>query len=249
MAWERWLLCEVYRGQPWGVFLHIRKQTWLCHPCFFLVPVCFTDSGYVLGNRVVSESGKPQDALEFWKTQFCPGCILSKQISNLSTPALRISYATESLLEQSPGTHWYSTACQHPDVRTVSCWPVLKSKWGEKKNQSLIMEQWCLTLWHDHFFFFYLFVLGMGTGRDVFQGDTRTNTHTHFCLSFNNSWWWKLSQHILQTLSRLVLGRSFCFIFTLALIYGNSKPLDSLNNRIGLGQPLATLPIHLLNSC
>lgn len=64
--------------------------------------------------------------------------------------------------------------------------------------------------------------------------------HVYLCLSFNNSWWWKLSQHILQTLSRLVLGRSFCFIFTLALIYGNSKPLDSLNNRIGSGQPLAS---------
>lgn len=90
----------------------------------------------------------------FWKTQFCPGSILSKQIFSLSVPALRISYATESFLEQSSGMHWYGTACQHPDARTVSCWPVLKSKWGEKKNQSLIMEQWCLTLWLDQFFLF-----------------------------------------------------------------------------------------------
>lgn len=111
----------------------------------------------------------------FWKTQFCPGSILSKQIFSLSIPALRISYATESFLEQSPSMHWYGTACQHPDARTVSCWPVLKSKWGEKKksisdNGTVMLNSLTWSI------FFYLFVLAMGTGRDVFQGDTRTST-------------------------------------------------------------------------
>lgn len=156
MAWERRLLCEVYRGQPRGFSFTLGNK----RDSVTLVSSWFRFALLTLGMFMGTERSQSQASLRmpwrFWKTQFCPGCILSKQISNLSTPTLRISYATESLLEQSPGTHWYSTACQHPDVRTVSCWPVLKSKWGEKKNQSLIMEQGCLTLWHDQFFFIYL---------------------------------------------------------------------------------------------
>lgn len=118
-----------------GVFLHIRKQTWLC---LFLVPVCSGLFYWLWGMLMGTEWSQSQASLRtpwrFWKTQFCPGSILSKQIFSLSVPALRISYATESFLEQSSGMHWYGTACQHPDARTVSCWPVLKSKWGEKKK-------------------------------------------------------------------------------------------------------------------
>lgn len=173
----------------------------------------------------------------FWKTQFCPGCILSKQIFSLSVPALRISYATESLLEQSPSMHWYGTACQHPDARTVSCWPVLKSKWGEKKsisdNGTVMLDSLAWSI------FFYLFVLVMGTGHDVFQGDTRTSTHL-LLFVLQQLLMVEAESACLTDISRLVLGRSFCFIFTLALIYGNSKPLESLNNRIGLGEPLAS---------
>lgn len=87
--------------------------------------------------------------------------------------------------------------------------------------------------------FFYLFVLAMGTGRDVFQGDTRTSTRI-LMFVLQQLLMVEAESAYLTDISRLVLGRSFCFIFTLALIYGNSKPLDSLNNRIGSGQPLAS---------